>query len=55
MTIQPTSPVDSISQVAATKPELPVQAAAPAVNEAVKKTQPDNLYEGQGENYDLTV
>jgi hypothetical protein len=55
MTIQPTNPIDSVSPVAATKPEQTVPAAAPAAAETAKKAQPDNLYEGQGENYDLSV
>jgi hypothetical protein len=55
MTIQPTGPVEAVSQVAAAKPEQAAPVAGPAVEEAAKKAQPDNLYEDQGKNYDLSV
>jgi len=54
MNIQPANTGYAVSQIAEAKPAQSAQVAAPA-EQTVKKAQPDNLYEGQGEHYDMSV
>ena len=51
MNIQPANTGYAVSQIAEARP-APV--AAPAQQTAAK-TQPDNLYEGQGDHCDMSV